>query len=250
MNLRMRATAIHMGGSSIVAGIAWWLVFRLWYPPPFSSLSGGVTLFVILVSVDLVIGPALTAVVANPDKGRQELIRDLSVILALQLSAFGFGMYTMVAARPVAIVFEIDLFRVVSAADVNAQSLLEAPATLRSLSLAGPLTLASVKPADPAEQFRTIELGLAGIPLAALPQHWSEYAPQAAKAWAAAKPVSELLGRRVVAQAEVERIATKVGVVSSDLRAIPLLARRAEGIVLLAAPDARVAGVIALETGP
>ena len=34
---------------------------------------------------------------------------------------------------------------------------------LRSLSWTGPVTLAAMKPADPAEQVRTIELGLAGI---------------------------------------------------------------------------------------
>ena len=250
MNLRMRATAIHVAGSAIVVALAWWLIFHLWYPPPFSSLAGGMALFVILVSVDVVIGPALTAVVANPRKDRRELARDLSVIVALQLSAFAYGMYSMAAARPVALAFEIDLFRVVVATEVDTQTLSRAPASLRSLSWMGPVTLAAVKPADSTEQLRTIELGLAGIPLAALPEYWREYAPLAAKAWAVAKPVSELLRKGVVAQADVERIATKAGVATSDLRAITLLARRAEGMVLLAAPDARVAGVLALKTGP
>lgn len=250
MNLRFRATVIHLAGSAGVAALAWWLVSAIWYPEPLAALAGGTALFVILVSVDVIIGPALTAVVANPRKGRRALVRDLSVILALQLSAFGYGMYTMAAARPVALAFEIDLFRVVSAAEVDTQTLSKAPASLRSLSWTGPATLAAVKPADPAEQFRTIELGLAGIPLAALPEHWREYAPLAAKAWAVSTPVSDLLSKGLVTPAEVDRLAAKAGVALSALRAVPLLARRAEGLVLLAAPDARIAGIIALKNGP
>ena len=172
----------------------------------------------------------------------------VSVILLLQLSAFAYGMYSMAAARPVALAFEIDLFRVVTAAEVNTQTLAQAPASLRSLSWTGPVTLASVKPTDPAEQLRTIDLGFAGVPLAALPEHWREYAPLASKAWAVSKPVAELLGNRVVAAADIERMALKAGVAQSDLRGIPLLARRAEGVVLLAAPDARVVGILAPAT--
>ena len=247
-SLRFRATVIHLIGSAFVAVLAWWLVSVVWYPDPLTELAGGSALFLILVTVDVVIGPALTAVVADARKGRRELVRDLSVILLLQLSAFAYGMYSMAAARPVALAFEIDLFRVVTAAEVNTQTLAQAPASLRSLSWTGPVTLASVKPTDPAEQLRTIDLGFAGVPLAALPEHWREYAPLASKAWAVAKPVAELLGNRVVAAADIERMALKAGVAQSDLRGIPLLARRAEGVVLLAAPDARVVGILAPAT--
>ena len=250
MSLRLRATGIHLAGSTAVAAIAWWLVFRLWYPAPLDALAGGTTLFMLLVAVDVVIGPALTAVVASGKKPRLELARDLAVILTLQLSAFGYGLYTMALARPVAIAFEVDLFRVVSAIDVDLATLSAAPARLRSLSWSGPKTIAAVKPTDAAEQLRTIELGLAGVALATLPIHWREYAPLAAEAWAVAKPVSELLGNGAVAQTDVERIAANAGVATSDLRAIPLLALRAEGMVLLAAPDARVVGVLALKTRP
>ena len=246
VNLRFRATAIHLAGSACVASVAWWLVSVVWYPEPLAALAGGSALFAILVAVDVVIGPALTAVVADPRKGRRELVRDLSVILLLQLSAFAYGMYSMAAARPVALAFEIDLFRVVTAAEVNTQTLSQAPASLRSLSWTGPVTLASVKPTNPAEQLRTIDLGFAGVPLAALPEYWREYAPLAATAWAVSKPVAALLGSRVVAAADIERIAAKAGVAQSELRGIPLLARRAEGMVILAAPDARVVAILAL----
>lgn len=249
MSLRLRATGIHLAGSTAVAAIAWWLVFRLWYPAPLDALAGGTTLFMLLVAVDVVIGPALTAVVASGKKPRLELARDLAVILTLQLSAFGYGLYTMALARPVAIAFEVDLFRVVSAIDVDLATLPAAPARLRSLSWSGPKTIAAVKPTDAAEQLRTIELGLAGIALATLPSHWREYAPHSAAAWAAAMPVDLLLKQRPGVAAAVVRIAAQAGVNPVELRTLPLLARRAEWVVLVAAPDARIVGYLPVNGG-
>lgn len=40
----------------------------------------------LVVGIDIVIGPALTLVVAQPTKPRAELIRDLIVIAVLQLT--------------------------------------------------------------------------------------------------------------------------------------------------------------------
>lgn len=250
MSRRMRATAIHLAGSSAVAALAWLLVSFVWYPSPLAELAGGAALFAILVSVDVVIGPALTAVVASPSKARTELVRDLSVILLLQLCAFGYGMYTVAAARPVAIAFEVDLFRVVTAAEVDVESLPKAPPSLRQLSWRGPATLAAVKPANSVEQLRTIELGLAGIALAALPEHWREYAQESGRAWTAAKPVSTLVAQHANAAPDVNRIAARAGVPAAELRFLPLLARRAEGVVLVAPPNARVAGVLPFAATP
>lgn len=244
MSLRLRATGIHFAGSIVITAIAWWLVFRLWYPAPLDELAGGTALFVLLVAVDLVIGPALTAVVATSKKPALELARDLTVIVLLQLLAFGYGLYTMALARPVVIAFEVDLFRVVSAVEVDLAGLPAAPARLRNLSWKGPETIAVLRPTDAAEQLRTIELGLAGIPLSTLPAQWREYAPHSATAWAAAVPVDLLLKQRPNVAAAVERIAAQAGVSSVDLRALPLLARRAEWVVLVAAPDARIVGYL------
>ncbi len=249
MSFRIRATTLHLLLSLAVAALAWWLVFRLWYPPPFAELAGGAALFLILVSVDVAIGPALTAVVANPKKPRAELLRDLCVVVVLQIAAMGYGLHTMAAARPAVIAFEVDLFRVVSAVDIDETTLPAARLGLRRLSWTGPVVLAAVIPSDPAEQFRTIELGLAGVPLGALPAHWREYAPLSAKAWAAGRPVAVMLTKRPDHTAEVQRIADRAGVSLGDLRTLPLMARRAEGVALIAAPDARVVGYLPTADG-
>jgi len=244
MKLRVKATLIHLAGSALVAALCGWLVLGVWYPPPMTTLMGGAVLFGLLVAVDVVLGPALTAVVASDKKPRAELMRDLAVILALQLAALGYGLYTMALARPVVLAFEVDLFRLVAAVDIDKADLSRAPEELRELSWLGPRTLAAVKPSGEAEQLRTIELGLSGIPLAALPEYWRDYSAESAKAWAFAAPIDKLLQAHPDQQQAIESLAKAGSVDASSLRVLPLLARRAEGTVLLAPPDARIVGIL------
>ena len=249
MNLRVRSATLHLAGSAAVAAFAAWLVFRLWYPPPLAELAGGTSLFLLLVGVDVVMGPALTAVVASPAKPRAELVRDLAVIVALQLAAFGYGLHTMALARPAVIAFEVDRLRLVSANDVDVATLAEAPAGLRTLSWTGPRLLVAVKPTDPKEQLRTIDLGLSGVPLAALPRYWRPYADQVPAIWQAARPVADLLKRHPDTAAAAEAAARQAGVPVSELRFLSLLARRAEWVALIAASDARIVGYLPVESG-
>jgi len=247
---RWRAFSWHLLGSGVAAVAAWLLATQVWYPWPLAKLAGGMQLFVIVVAVDVVLGPLLTAVVANPSKRRAELVRDLAVILALQLSALAYGMHTLALARPAVLAFEIDLFRVVSASEVDAASLNQAPPGLQTLSWTGPRTLAAVKPTSPDEQLRTIELGLAGIPLAALPAYWRDYSTEASKAWQRGQPVAALIASSPETAAAVSALARKAGLDVATLRALPLLARRGEGTVLLAPPDARIVGMLPVALPP
>jgi len=244
---RLRAAGIHLGISAVVVAIASLLVFQGWYPSPFATIAGGTHLFVLLVSVDVVLGPALTAVIADVRKPRRELLRDLTVIVALQLAAFGYGLYSMALARPVALVYEVDLLRLVTASDLEPSSVAEAPPALRHLSWHGPKLLAVVKPTDPAELLRSVELGMAGIPLAMLPRYWRGYGEHADAAWRAARPVSSLLAKYPQAEKDVATIAASSGRRVAELRFLTLQARRSDWIALVAEPDARIVGYLPLD---
>src|ERR1039457_430529 len=101
----------------------------------------------------------------------------------VQLAAFAYGVWSIALARPVYVSFEIDRFRVVTAADIEAKTLADAPAALRSLPWLGPKEIAAVKPTDPAEQLRAIDLGLAGFDLSMVPKYWRDYSSQRDAAW-------------------------------------------------------------------
>lgn len=244
---RLRAATLHLLASALIAALAAALVFLVWYPPPYSTLAGGVSLFLLIVSVDVVMGPALTAVAASPGKGRAELTRDLAVIVVLQLAAFCYGLYTMAMARPVALAFEIDRFRVVTAADIEAPSLAEAPSGLQRLPWTGPRQIAVIKPTDPAEQMKALELGLAGFDLSFQPKYWREYAPLADAAWRAARPVPLLLAKYPQEAGEVARVAQEAGQQAQALRFLPLMSRRDSWVALMAEPSARVVGYLPVD---
>ncbi|AOW15153.1 hypothetical protein LPB72_21825 [Hydrogenophaga crassostreae] len=122
-NLRMRAASkaalFHFLASAGVAAMAAVLVFLVWYPHPYGLLSGGLKLFLILVTVDVVCGPLLTLVLYSPKKPRREILIDMSLVILIQLGALVYGMHTVHQARPLFLVHEVDRFRVISMPDYN-----------------------------------------------------------------------------------------------------------------------------------
>lgn len=244
---RTNATLLHLLGSAGVSTLAALLVFFVWYPGPYLLISGGLGLFGLLVGVDVLVGPLLTAVIANPDKPVAELRRDVCVIVVLQLAAMIYGLQAMSAARPVSLVFEVDRLRVVTAVDLQDAPLAEAPAGLRELSWTGPRLIAAVRPTDPAEQLKSIELGLAGFDLAVQPRLWRTYESQRPLAWKASRSVTTLIARFPEAAAEVSRIAAAAGLPVDALRFLPMLSQRSSGVALLAPGGDPIVGYLALE---
>jgi hypothetical protein len=244
---RLAAAGVHLLASAAVAAVGALLIFRLWYPAAFDVIAGGTTLFVLLVSVDVVLGPALTFVAASPGKRLREFRVDLTIIVVLQIAAFGYGIYTIAAARPVFESFEIDRFRVVTAADIDTELLPQAPPELRSLPWLGPKMIAAVRPVDPAEQLKSIELGMAGLDLSMFPANWRTYESQQRAAWERARPVSLLSARYPRAQAELTHIAATTGRPLTDLRFLPLVSRQVSWVAVLAPPDARIAGYLPVD---
>lgn len=98
----------HFAVCMLIASGAAWLVFGFWYAGVMSTLFRVSAIYFLLLGVDVVCGPLLTLVLASPDKSRRELIMDLSLIGAIQLTALGYGLYVLEESRPVAIVFEAD----------------------------------------------------------------------------------------------------------------------------------------------
>ena len=65
---RVRASAAHFLFSAVLAAICVALVYLLWYPAPLGSMSGVSDLVVLMLGVDVVLGPLVTLVVFNTRK--------------------------------------------------------------------------------------------------------------------------------------------------------------------------------------
>ncbi len=60
-----QAAGVHSLCSVMVATMAAWVVFTVWYAYPYRELSGGRELFLLVVSADVVCGPLLTLVLSS-----------------------------------------------------------------------------------------------------------------------------------------------------------------------------------------
>lgn len=229
---RTRAAAVHLLLSCMVAAICAALVFLLWYPGPYRSLSGGRDLFFLVTAVDVIIGPLLTFAVFNPIKGWRHLRRDLAVIACLQVAALGYGVHTVYQVRPVALVFEKDRFRVVSAADVYEPELGKGRAEYSSLPLTGPWTLGARSPADGAERTDAIFLALKGYDVAQRPVFWQAYEESRMNALRVARPLSVLLEHYPQGRAQLDATVAELRLNLDTTKFLPLVAR-VDAVVLL-----------------
>lgn len=79
--------------------LAAWLLF----PGVHFMSDGGLQGILLVVLVDLVLGPLLFFIAANPDKPRREQVTDAIVLISIQLAAMGWGSWQVYTQRPVAI---------------------------------------------------------------------------------------------------------------------------------------------------
>lgn len=245
---RLKASGIHLAISLVVALMAALLVFGLWYPYPYRDMSGGRELFLIVVAVDVILGPLITLAVFNRAKPSRELKRDLAMVALLQLAALGYGMWTVFVARPVHLVFEYDRFRVVHAVDVPVQLLNRTPPGIDALPITGP-TLLSLRPfLDANEKMEATMAALEGLSLSARPDLWQPYAAAKTEIWQSAKPVSELKVRFTSQAAVIDAAIAASGRLPEALAYLPLVGRKSFWSVLLDPVTAEVVGFIPIDS--
>lgn len=117
---RLFASACHLLFSLLMVALASVLVFYIWYPQPFAVASGVTKIVLMLFSIDLVLGPLITFIIYKSDK--KQFIKDLFVVLLVQIMALGYGLYTLHQGRPVWAVFVVDDIELISPAGINLEN--------------------------------------------------------------------------------------------------------------------------------
>jgi hypothetical protein len=118
MNFRLKAFAWHFGSSACLLALVIGGLYLGWYRWPGWYSAGMLLVLPITVAVDVAIGPLLTFVVANPNKPRRELARDISVIVAVQLIALAYGAIVLWHGRPLYYAFSVNQLEVVQAMEI------------------------------------------------------------------------------------------------------------------------------------
>ena len=244
---RWKAFAIHLGisalvGSSVIAGM-----LAVWYPGPFFTAMGGSDLVMILLGVDVVLGPLVTLIVFNSRKRPFLLRMDLAIIGTLQALALAYGVSVIAEARPVYMVFTVDRFDLVAANDIKDAELARVTdARFRSVPWGRPPVIGVRSPTDPVEQMRIIQSALGGADLQTFPQYYVPYEAVAGQAIAKALPLSKLRRRHPESASLIDGKLADLGRRDEDLRFLPLKARKRDCTVLIDAKTGTVAGVLDL----
>jgi hypothetical protein len=113
MKFRLLCFGSHLLVSLLIAILSVGLVFWLWYPSPLDKALGVAHIFLLLLSIDVIVGPLLTLIVAK--QGKKSLKMDLLTIGVVQLMALSYGLYVVAQGRPVWIVYDSGRFELVQA---------------------------------------------------------------------------------------------------------------------------------------
>lgn len=182
----------HLIGSLVMGGVISVMVFGFWFPMPFRELSGGLTLFVLMLGVDIICGPMLSLLLLHPSKTRRALWIDIGLIALIQLSALGYGLYTLSYARPLAIVYEVDRFRVLSYADIEESDRAILPGWVRPWGWAAPRVLGIRSARTSEEKLYSLEASLQGVEPSQRPDWWQDYAMSSTRIRERAQPLEAL----------------------------------------------------------
>lgn len=223
-----KASILHFSCSLVVAAMAAWLVFGLWYPFPYRELSGGRELFLLVVSVDVVCGPLLTAVLFNPKKPRTEMVRDLGMVALIQLGALGYGLWTVWEARPLFLVQEVDRFKVVNAPALEDDALQSLNEVLKPKFWDGPKVVAIRQPKDIKEKNMVMFSALSGgRDYGERPDFYVPYAGDAAlRSLQKAVPLTSFLERHPEHNSDGQKMAKAAGVPVGKLVYLPVVGRQ------------------------
>ncbi|HEX7218312.1 MAG TPA: TfpX/TfpZ family type IV pilin accessory protein [Burkholderiales bacterium] len=243
---RWRAAGLHLLISALVAAGVLALMLALWYPPPLFQAMGGAGLALIVIGVDVVMGPALTLVVFK--SGKKGLRFDLAVIGVLQLAALAYGCYVVELARPAFLVFVKDQFEVCSVADLEPERLAEAGyPEFRAPSWAGPVLAYGRWPTEYADQRRMFLATLAGWDLQHFPKYYEPYERGRQEILRRAQPIAEVRKEEPPVGALIDAWLKESGADEQNLRYLRLRARRAWVAVLVDRQSARPVKMLVAE---
>lgn len=111
MSKRIKFFVLHTSFSGLIISLLLCCIFFMWYPSPLTKATGLEHILLLLIFIDVVIGPLLGLLVYK--EGKKTLKFDLAIICILQISAFLFGSYHIFKGRPVWIVYSVDQFELI-----------------------------------------------------------------------------------------------------------------------------------------
>ena len=149
MSKRLRFLTYHLTLSVLITLFVIVAVYGVWYPFPLAQAVGVTHILLMLIAIDVVLGPALGFLVYK--EGKKTLKFDLTVIILLQASALGYGVYSIEQGRPAWLAFHAERFELIRKNEIILDHIDQANVQYQKVSWTGPQFVA-VKPAKNIQQ--------------------------------------------------------------------------------------------------
>jgi hypothetical protein len=121
MRFRLKAFSLHLLSSATALTLILGSLYFGWYRWPGWHLTDVTTVVLVMVCVDVVLGPTLTFIVASKNKTRRVLTRDIGIIVLVQLCALIYGSVSLWNGRPLYYAFSESVLQLVQAYDIDAK---------------------------------------------------------------------------------------------------------------------------------
>lgn len=168
---RLKFFLSHLSISLLIALLVIGLVFFVWYPAPLAKAVGVTQIFLMLIVIDVILGPILGFLVYK--EGKKTLKFDLAVIILIQLSALCYGIYSIAQGRPVWLVYNVDRFELVRSNELIKENIQQAQVQYQQLSLLKPQYVAVQFAKDPKQRSEDLFTEISsGISLAQRPERY------------------------------------------------------------------------------
>lgn len=235
---RVKAFLVHLLLSAVIGtavGAVFWFIL---YPAPLFRAVGGLDIFLVVLTVDVILGPVLTLIVFR--KGKKRLWLDLAVIACVQAAALAYGVATLYMGRPVFVAALGHRFDVIQASEVAPDDL---QASGQSLPAWGPKWVGIRPPDDPKVRSEMMFSGLAGVDYGHKPQFHTAISDMRAELLKEAKPIAELRARGRDHDAAISAWLADRGHSDESVRYVGLKAKAEDMAVILDAKTAEVIGI-------
>ncbi len=246
---KFRAFLAHLAVSAVIASLAVIVVFFIWYPAPLHTAVGVTQIFLILLAVDIVIGPIVTFIVYK--KGKKTLKFDLAVVALLQLTALAYGMNTVFVGRPAFVVYNVDRFTVTRANDVDTKSAEKAEKSHNQnakLSWLMPKWVGAVTSKDPKRRNEiTLSSAMGGVDWPELPELFVPLTDVKKQMHERAKPLAEL---RKLHDKETDILAELSTWKDTDAKWLPLRSNAKDMVVLVDTQSDTVIKILDIKPWP
>ncbi|WP_171065724.1 TfpX/TfpZ family type IV pilin accessory protein [Acinetobacter beijerinckii] len=136
MSKRIKFFLGHLAISFFIALIVVGIVFFIWYPSPLAKAVGVTQIFLMMLMIDVIIGPLLGVMVYK--EGKKTLKIDLSIIILIQLIALSYGVYSIAQGRPAWLAYNVDRFELIRNNEIIDDKINQALSQYQSPSWFGP----------------------------------------------------------------------------------------------------------------